>query len=89
MTEELGMAHRLAAVPARIDPELAPLVAAMHRCSSVADLVALAPSLVPDAPAEECRRAALGLVRVAATKGFVALHPRRRALSFDEARPCV
>lgn len=71
VTEELALAHRLSAVPTRIDPSLAPMVALMQRCSTVAELLDLAPGALPAVPAAECRRAALGLVRAAATKGFL------------------
>jgi clorobiocin biosynthesis protein Clo-hal len=90
VTEQLAMAHRLAAVPARIDPMLAPLVAAMHRVRTVAELCALAPSLLPDAPPDAVRRAALDLVRVAATKGFLALHaPAKPAARAAETESCA
>ncbi|APR82110.1 Hypothetical protein A7982_07459 [Minicystis rosea] len=90
VTERLEMAHRLAAVPARIDPALAPIVAAMHRVRTVAELCALAPSLIPDAPAEACHRAALDLVRVAATKGFLVLHaPAKAEARAAESEPCI
>jgi clorobiocin biosynthesis protein Clo-hal len=83
VTEELAMAHRLAAVPARIDSSLAPLVAAMQGCRSIAELLAAAPGALPDLAADAARHAALQLVRVAATKGFVKL--RRREAARTEA----
>lgn len=73
VTEELEMTHRLAAVPTRVAPTLAPLVSAMQRCSSVEDLLALAPSVLPDHDREEVEQAALALVRTALLKGFVRL----------------
>src|SRR5690606_21296912 len=73
VTETPEMSHRLAATPARIDPTLAPLVAAMPTCGSVAELLARAHALLPGRDPEALRSAVLGLVRVAAMKGFITL----------------
>ena len=79
VTEELGLTHRLAAVPARIDPGLAPLVTLLQSCRTVEELLARAPSALPDAPPDGVRQAALELVRIAAMKGFVRLAARPEA----------
>lgn len=89
VTEELTLAHRLSAVPARIDPALAPLVDAMQRCRTVSELLALAPGALPDASPAECRRAALDLVRAAATKGFLELVPRAADAPVALDAPCA
>ena len=73
VTEAAEMTHRLAAVPARIDPALAPLVTAMAGCSSVAALQLRARALYPDRDPAALRAAVHGLVRVAAMKGFLRL----------------
>lgn len=73
VTETPEMSHRLAATPARIDPTLTPLVAAMPTCGSVAELLARAHALLPGRDPEALRSAVLGLVRVAAMKGFITL----------------
>ena len=91
VTQDLGMAHRLAAVPTRIDPALAPLIAAMQTCRTVSDLLSAAPSILPDVSPDVCRRVVLQLVRAAVTKGFVELR-RAHAQAKDatgELRPCV
>jgi hypothetical protein len=69
--------HRIHAAPTRIAPALAPVVAAIPRHERVASLVEQAPSLLSpgSGPVEDIRRAALGIVRAAAKKGFVRLSP--------------
>jgi clorobiocin biosynthesis protein Clo-hal len=71
-----GLAHRIAAVPCRIPPHMAPVVDAIPRHRRVRTLVEEAPALVPSVttPAE-IRRAALDIVRVAAMKGLVRVSP--------------
>ena len=72
---EVGFYHRTAAVPTQINPCLTPLVKAMQTTNSVAEIVTQAVSLlfpqIKDANAIE--QAALGLVRIAAMKGFIRL----------------
>jgi flavin-dependent dehydrogenase len=83
--EELGFYHRMSAVPCRIAPAMAPVVDAMARHRRVADLCAEAPALVASgvsAP-EAVRRATLEIVRVAAMKGFVRIHPEP-----EKVEPC-
>jgi len=78
-----GTRHlRIAGVSVHIGSQITDVrsfAAAMHRVATVAELCEMAPSLLPDASAEACRSAALDLVRVAAVKGFIALHPREAA----------
>ncbi|MCB9706756.1 MAG: tryptophan 7-halogenase [Myxococcales bacterium] len=71
VTETPQMSHRLAAAPARIDPSLAPVVAAMQRCADVPALLAEARALLPGRDPEALRGAVLALVRIAAMKGFI------------------
>lgn len=73
VNETPAMSHRLAAIPTRIDPALAPVVAAMHECREVGELLARARALLPAQPPEALRRATLALVRAAAMKGFIRL----------------
>lgn len=73
VTETPQMSHRLAATPARIDPALAPVVAAMQTCASVPELLARAHALLPGRDPTALRGAVLALVRVAAMKGFIRL----------------
>lgn len=76
ITEELGFSHRMAAVPSRIAAVMAPIVAAIHKHSTVSGLLAEAPSLLPPGVAEPeaIRRATLDIVRIAAMKGFVRVY---------------
>jgi flavin-dependent dehydrogenase len=73
--DEMAFAHRLNAVPCRIPPTLAPLVAALPRYRSVAALLADAPRLVGPgvAPDETLRRNARDVLCNAVLKGFVRL----------------
>jgi len=75
VTESPEWAHRLASVPCRIAPAMAPVVDAIPRHRQVAALLDEAPSLLPRqyASPEEIRASTLGIVRVAAMKGFVQL----------------
>lgn len=66
-------AHRLGAAPCKFGADLAPVVEAIQAHTSVADLIAVAPDLVPHAPADAVRRGALALVANAAQKGFISL----------------
>lgn len=76
VSDDPRLTHRTAAVPWRIDPALAPLASAMGAHDRVASLLDAAPALLGDANLkEEPRKAALELLRVAAMKGFVRLHP--------------
>lgn len=81
VTEDLGFVHRLAAVPARISPAMAPVVAAMQEQRTVAGLLAQAPSLLPAGVGtpESIRRSTLDIVRIAAMKTFVELGPPEAA----------
>jgi len=74
---DFDFAHRTAAVPSRIAPSMAPVVSAIPRHGRVATLLDEAPSLLPEgfAPVEAIRRSTLDIVRIAALKGFVRLHP--------------
>lgn len=78
VTEDLCLTHRLAAVPARIDPALAPLVAMMQECASVEEILNRAKATLPGKPEAAVRAAVLGVVRIAAMKGFLKLVPRSR-----------
>lgn len=71
--EGTDFAHRLAAAPCRIGPDLAPIVDALPDCATVAELLARAPALVPHAPAEQVRQGARAIVANAAKKGFLTL----------------
>ncbi len=76
------MTHRLAALPCRIPPEMAAVVAAMPRHQRVRTLLDEAPDLVPDiASAAEIRRSTLDIVRLAAMKGFLRLSPGQTSRS--------
>lgn len=87
VTEEL-LTHRLAAVPTRIDPGLAPVVDVMPRHRRAADLVTAAQAMLREQDPARVRSAVLGLLRVAAMKGFVRLRPRHEAdVTALEARP--
>jgi clorobiocin biosynthesis protein Clo-hal len=79
VTEDVRMTHRLAAVPARIHPSLAPLVRGMNQCASVEELLMIAPSLLPAHSPEAVQTAVLEVVRVAAMKGFIELRLRGEA----------
>lgn len=71
-----NFAHRLAAVPYRIAPGLAPLVDAMQHDQDVASLLDQAPTLLPPQAAPDAlRHATLDVVRIAAMKGFIQLVP--------------
>ncbi|WAS94249.1 NAD(P)/FAD-dependent oxidoreductase [Nannocystis punicea] len=89
VTETPQMSHRLAATPARIDPALAPVVAAMHECSDVADLLARARALFPARDPAVLRAAVLAIVRVAAMKGFIGLEGPRAAAAVSPALEAV
>jgi clorobiocin biosynthesis protein Clo-hal len=75
--DDFAFAHRTAAAPSRIAPAMAPVVAAIPRHDRVASLVDEAPSLLPAgfAAADAIRRSTLQIVRIAALKGFLRLHP--------------
>jgi clorobiocin biosynthesis protein Clo-hal len=77
VTDDARFAHRLAAVPCKILPELAPVVDAISRYQDVPSLLAAAPSLLGSefGPAELAREATLAVVGVAAMKGFLRLRP--------------
>ncbi len=76
VTDNSGMAHRLASVPCRISPSLNPLVEAIRRNHSVADLLEEAPTLAVECEVsiEEIRRSALEILRIAAMKGYVRIN---------------
>lgn len=88
VTETPQMSHRLAATPARIDPSLAPVVAAIGECGDVTSLVARARELLPARDPAALRAAVLGIVRVAAMKGFIRLEGPRAATA-AEAVACA
>lgn len=71
--EGYDMAHRLAASPARMGKDLAPIALAAQRHTRVADLLAEAPRLVPHVSPDAVRQATLALLTNAAKKGFVSL----------------
>lgn len=75
ITDNPDFAHRLAAIPCRIAPALAPIVNAMNRHESVAALLEEAPTLLPSgfAMPDDIRNSTLDILRVAAMKGFVRL----------------
>lgn len=92
VNETPAMSHRLAATPTRIDPALAPVVAAMHTCDSVPALLEQAYALLPGRSPDAVRRATLGLVRAAAMKGFIRLYeaaPQVQPQRPMEAVACV
>jgi len=73
--ESFDFAHRVAAIPSRIAPSMAPVVSAIPRHRKVDTLLEEAPDLLPEgfAPREAIQRSTLGIVRIAALKGFVRL----------------
>lgn len=89
VNETPQMSHRLAATPARIDPSLAPVVAAMQACADVPVLLERARALLPGRDPEALRRAVLGLVRIAAMKGFVEIAAAPGVQAPDVAREAV
>ena len=87
VTDNSGMAHRLASVPCRISPSLNPLVEAIRRNHSVADLLEEAPKLAVDCEVsiEEIRRSALEILRIAAMKGYVRINAETKPLVMTKA----
>ncbi|MGH9802998.1 MAG: NAD(P)/FAD-dependent oxidoreductase, partial [Blastocatellia bacterium] len=87
VTDEFAMAHRLASVPCRISPSLTPLIEAMRRHHSVADLLEEAAKLAAqcEVSVEEIRRSALEILRIAAMKGYVRINaeakPQAKAMA--------
>lgn len=75
VADDFDFAHRNAAVPCRIAPALAPIVAALPRFATVAELLEAAPDLIPGGHgrADEVRQSTLAILRNAAKKGFIAL----------------
>jgi flavin-dependent dehydrogenase len=75
--DDFAFAHRTAAAPSRIAPAMAAVVAAIPRHDRVTSLLDEAPSLLPEgfAGADAIRRSTLQIVRIAALKGFLRLHP--------------
>ncbi|MEZ4451090.1 MAG: hypothetical protein R3B09_16545 [Nannocystaceae bacterium] len=67
------MSHRLHATPARIDPSLAPVVAALQTVGDVPTLLERVTALLPGREPAALRRASLAIVRIAAMKGFLRL----------------
>src|SRR5205814_7468736 len=79
VTDSKDLAHRLAAVPSRINPALAPVVDAMTRHSQVEALLAEAVTLLPDYAPEDVRHSTLEILRVAAMKGFIQIAAKQHA----------
>jgi clorobiocin biosynthesis protein Clo-hal len=79
VTDSSNMAHRLAAVPCRIAPALAPVVEAIQRHTSVAALLEEVVSLAAECQVspEEMNHSALEILRIAAMKGFVRVEQQR------------
>jgi clorobiocin biosynthesis protein Clo-hal len=77
VTDESGLAHRVGALCCRLPASLGRLVDAIPQHRSAATLVEAAPSLVSstDIPADEARRYALDVLRIAAMKGFLRITP--------------
>ena len=87
VTDNSGMAHRLASVPCRISPSLNPLVEAIRRNHSVADLLEEAPKLAIECEVsiEEIRRSTLEILRIAAMKGYVRINAETKPLVMTKA----
>ncbi len=83
VTDVSGMAHRLASVPCRISPKLNPLVAAIQRQHSVADLLEAAAKLATECEVtqEEACHSAMEILRIAAMKGYVRINTATKSLA--------
>lgn len=78
VTDDPAYAHRIGVLPSRISPELEPIVAAMQRPCTLADLIAQGEAELGDgtvARAEELRAVIRELVRRAVIKGYLSLEP--------------
>jgi hypothetical protein len=76
VTDDPAYAHRIAVMPSRISPELEPIVAAMQRPCTMADLLAHGEAELGDGSetrAEQLREVIRELVRRATIKGYVGL----------------
>lgn len=73
VTDSGNMAHRLAAVPCRVNPVMAPVVEAMSRHRRAGELLDEATRVLRSSgySVEEIRQSTLGILRAAAMKGFV------------------
>lgn len=75
VTDDPELAHRIGAAAHRIPPALGPVVEALNHAPDVPSLLRRAPALLPRAAPPARREAVLTVVRVAALKGFIRLHP--------------
>jgi len=77
-SREPQLSHRIAALPSRVPPELAPVVNWMQSPISVSELVERAVTLLVanGRPAAQVREVSLELVRRAVIKGFARLEDR-------------